>query len=275
MIISPFLFLDLLKFHQFGSATLPETLSEYVWYAGREVWKGTLMIADLEQVDKIDESPFHNIKFNVKEMISPNLVTIPKYADGQLKFVEGDQVLRTSTSIGVSVPRTRRSSRRLSWRIRRVSTNHQSKKSLHINTVFSESSAILTKRLLRKTCGKTCHELLQQADLRRLPQVKQVAFMVSGLSTSSSSRLPSSTSMTPSRQEIDHPTSSSSSSTSPTTTVSSDSETRAREDLSGIDSHRVSVSSGHVERQERGDPCSSGIPEEELLTNPTNQAMST
>ena len=62
--------------------------------------------------------------------------------------------------------------------------------------------------------------------------------------------------MTLTRQEIDHPTSSSSSSTSPTTTVSSDSETGAREDLSGIDSHPVSVSSEHVERKERGDPFS-------------------
>ena len=57
-----------------------------------------------------------------------------------------------------------------------------------------------------------------------------VPVVVPGLSTSSSSNLPSSTSMTPSRQEIDHPTSSSSSSTSPTITVSSDSETRAREE---------------------------------------------
>ena len=78
--------------------------------------------------------------------------------------------------------------------------------------------------------------------------------MVSGLSTSSSSSSHPSKSMTPSRQEIDHPTSSSSSSTSPTTTVSSDSETRAREDLCGIDSYPVSVSSEHVERKERGDP---------------------
>ena len=53
--------------------------------------------------------------------------------------------------------------------------------------------------------------------------------------------------MTPSRQEIDHPTSSSSSSTSPTTTVSSDSETRESEDLSGIDCHPVPVSSSHLE----------------------------
>ena len=42
-----------------------------------------------------------------------------------------------------------------------------------------------------------------------------VPIVVPGLSTRSSSNFPSSTSMTPSRQEIDHPTSSSSSSTSP------------------------------------------------------------
>ena len=78
-----------------------------------------------------------------------------------------------------------------------------------------------------------------------------VSIVVPGLSTSSSSNFPSSTSMTPSRQEIDHPTSSSSSSTSPTTTVSSDSTTRAREDLSAIDSYPESVSCEHVERKER------------------------
>ena len=42
--------------------------------------------------------------------------------------------------------------------------------------------------------------------------------------------------------------------TFPNTIVSSDSETRAREDLSGIDSHPASVSSSHVERKERSDP---------------------
>ena len=128
------------------STALPETLSEYVWYAEREVWKGTLMVADLEQVDKIDASEFHNVKLNAKEMISHKLVTIPKTADGQVKLLGGDQVLRTSTSIGgVRVPTTRRSSRRLSWRIRQVSTNQQSKKSLHINTVYTEIIDIFTK----------------------------------------------------------------------------------------------------------------------------------
>ena len=74
-----------------------------------------------------------------------------------------------------------------------------------------------------------------------------VPIVVPSLSTSC---LPSSKSMTPSRQEIDHPTSSSNSSTSPTMTVSSDSEIRASEDMCGIDSYPVSVSSAHVERNE-------------------------
>ena len=70
-----------------------------------------------------------------------------------------------------------------------------------------------------------------------------VPIVVPGLSTSSSSSSHSSTSMTPSRQESHHPTSSSSSSSSPTTTASGDSETREREDQSGIDSPPVPVSS--------------------------------
>ena len=58
------------------------------------------MGADLEQVDKIDASEFHNVKLNAREMISPKLVTNPKTADGQVKLFGADQVLRTSTSMG-------------------------------------------------------------------------------------------------------------------------------------------------------------------------------
>ena len=83
--------------------------------------------------------------------------------------------------------------------------------------------------------------------------------MVLGLPTRSSSSLPSLTSLTPSRQEIDHPSSSSSSSTSPAMTssaVSSESVARQeREDLCGIESYPSAVSSKHVERQERRYLC--------------------
>ena len=86
-----------------------------------------------------------------------------------------------------------------------------------------------------------------------------VPIVVAGLSTSSSSSLPSSTPMTPSRKEIDHPTSSSSSSTSPTMTSSSvSSESVARQERwepCGIDSYPAAVSSTHVKRIERVTPC--------------------
>ena len=78
-----------------------------------------------------------------------------------------------------------------------------------------------------------------------------VPIVVPGMSASSSSSFHPSTSMTPSKQEIDHPTSSSSSSTSPTMTVSSDSDIRVKADVCGTDSDPASVSSSHVERKER------------------------
>ena len=123
-----------------------------------------------------------------------------------------------------------------------------------------ELDIFLTMKVLENTpavlsLGKLCDEnrnscewingqkphLIKNGNRIQCNTEKFVPIVVSGLSSSSSSSFPSSTSMTPSRQEIDHPTSSSSSSTSPTTTVLSDSETREREDLSGIDSHAVPV----------------------------------
>ena len=90
-----------------------------------------------------------------------------------------------------------------------------------------------------------------------------VPIVVPVWSKSSSPSLPSSTSMAPSRQEIDHPKSSSSSSTSPSmtsSTVSSESVDRQeRWDPCGIDHHLAILSSERVEREERGD----------LLTKPT------
>ena len=82
----------------------------------------------------------------------------------------------------------------------------------------------------------------------------------SRLVNESSSRSHPSTSMTPSRQERNHPTSSSSSSSSPTTTAPSNSEIRERDDQSGIDS-LPPVSSSNVEEMiERRDPLFAAEP---------------
>ena len=87
-----------------------------------------------------------------------------------------------------------------------------------------------------------------------------VPIVVPGLSTSSSSSLPTSTPMTPLRQEIDHPKSSSNSSTS--TPMTSSTEIDHSDHLPAI------VSSERADRQERRDPYTSETPEE-LLHEPT------
>ena len=97
------------------------------------------------------------------------------------------------------------------------------------------------------TSGSTVKQHIKKGVRIQCNTENFVPIVVPGLSTSSSSSLPSSTSMTPSRQEIDHPTS-----TSPTMTSST-------------------VSSESVARQERRDPCSSEISEEQLLTKPTKK----
>ena len=102
-----------------------------------------------------------------------------------------------------------------------------------------ELDIILTMKVLEGTpavlsLGKLCEEhgyscewingqkthLIENGIRMQCNTENFVPIVVPGLSTSSSSSLPSSTSMTRSRQEIDHPTSISSSSTSPTMTSS-------------------------------------------------------
>ena len=87
----------------------------------------------------------------------------------------------------------------------------------------------------------------------------QCKTVVPGFSASSSSSLPTSPPMTPSKQEIDHSKSSSSLSTSYDYVKRH--EEKAKADMCGTDSDPASVSSSHVERQERGDPLCSDIPE--------------
>ena len=84
-----------------------------------------------------------------------------------------------------------------------------------------------------------------------------VPIVVLGLSASSTSRLSISTPMALLGHEIDHSKSSSGSSTSTPLTsslVSSDSETRVRGNLCGMDHYPAAVSSKHVEKARTGRP---------------------
>ena len=207
-----------MKFHQFGSRVLLETLLEYVWYAVRDSWKGILMVADLERLDVVDASEFHNIKLNAREKSSLKLVIIPKNRRRTNKIywtrdwfwelqswqdtiqVRGElQENPLGESDGFPPPTKARS--------------HCT------STVYAEISDILTK-----IASKNIWENLSwtSSTSRHTPSItsKTSCYYGSKFIDEFFLKLASSTSMTPSRQEIDHPTSSSSSSTSPTMTSS-------------------------------------------------------
>ena len=65
------------------------------------IWKGDILVAYIEELEKMDASEIYSKRLNAKEVISPKEkgeLFFP-IADGRVKFVGGDPELRTSTLI--------------------------------------------------------------------------------------------------------------------------------------------------------------------------------
>ena len=90
---------DQSRIHQFGKKVLPGLFLGYALYAGR-IWKGDVLIADLEELETMDASEIYSKRLNAKEVIFPKQGEfIFPIADGRIKTPGGDQELRTSTLI--------------------------------------------------------------------------------------------------------------------------------------------------------------------------------
>ena len=90
---------DQSRIHQFGKKVLPGLFLGYAMYAVR-IWKGDVLIADLEELVTMDASEIYSKRLNAKEVIFPKEgeFTFP-IADGRIKTPGEDQALRTSTLI--------------------------------------------------------------------------------------------------------------------------------------------------------------------------------
>ena len=87
---------DQSRIHQFGKKVLPGL---FPGYAGG-IWKGDVLIADLEELETMDASEIYSKRLNAKEVIFPKEGEfIFPIADGRIKTTGGDQELRTSTLI--------------------------------------------------------------------------------------------------------------------------------------------------------------------------------
>ena len=90
---------DLSRLHQFGSKVLPGKILGHALHAGG-IWKGDILVADIEELEKMDASEIHAKRLNAKEVLTPmngGKIIFP-IADGAVKL-SGDQVLRRSTLI--------------------------------------------------------------------------------------------------------------------------------------------------------------------------------
>ena len=90
---------DQSRIHQFGKKVLPGLFLGYALYAGG-IWKGDVLVADLEELETMDASEIYSKRLNAKEVIFPQKgeFTFP-IADGRIKTPGEDQELRTSTLI--------------------------------------------------------------------------------------------------------------------------------------------------------------------------------
>ena len=91
---------DQSRIHQFGKKVLPGLFLGYALYA-RRIWKGDMLVADIEELETMDASEIYCKRFNAKEVIFPkeNGEFIFPIADGRIKLSGGDQELRTPTLI--------------------------------------------------------------------------------------------------------------------------------------------------------------------------------
>ena len=88
---------DQSRIHQFGKKVSPVLFLGYALYAGG-IWKGDVLIGDLEELEAMDASDIYSKRHNAKEATFPKQGEfIFPIADGRIKTPRGDQELRTST----------------------------------------------------------------------------------------------------------------------------------------------------------------------------------
>ena len=90
---------DQSRIHQFGKKALLVLFHGYALYAG-EIWKGDVLIADLEELEMLNTSEIYSKRFIAKEKLFPKQgeLNFP-VVDGRIKMFGGDQELRTSTLV--------------------------------------------------------------------------------------------------------------------------------------------------------------------------------
>ena len=114
---------DQSRIHQFGKKVLPGLFLGYALYAGG-IWKGDVLVADLEELEEMDASEIYSKRVNAKEVIFPK-------EKGEFVFFFNRRWTNQTPwrrsrpeniHLDTAATNSRRKSNRFSWRIRRFSS---------------------------------------------------------------------------------------------------------------------------------------------------------
>ena len=90
---------DQSRIHQFGKKVSPGLFLRYALYA-EGIWKGDVLIANLEELDTMDASEIYPERLNAKDVkFRKHGEFVSPIANRRIKTLGGDQELRTSTLI--------------------------------------------------------------------------------------------------------------------------------------------------------------------------------
>ena len=112
---------DQSRIHQFGKKVLPGLFLGYALYAGG-IWKGDVLIADLEELETMDASEIYSKKTQCER---GDISQTRRIYYSNRRCTNQNSWRRSGTENihrGTGESNSRRKSRRCSWRIRRVSS---------------------------------------------------------------------------------------------------------------------------------------------------------
>ena len=89
----PFTAKDQSRIHQFGKEVLPGLFLGCALYAGR-IWKGDIIVADIEELETMDASEIYSKRLNAKEVIFPKEMEI-SYSQSQMDESNPLEEIRT------------------------------------------------------------------------------------------------------------------------------------------------------------------------------------
>ena len=121
---------DQSRLHQFGVKVLPGFFLDDVLFAER-IWKGDIMVADIEELEEMDASELQARRLNAKEVLTPqrSVNFMFPVSDGTIKNL-WERTASEKIHLNPGVHGTRRRTKKFSRKVRGIRFSHPTSRRL-------------------------------------------------------------------------------------------------------------------------------------------------